>query len=205
MKLSGFIVLALFASLASAQLPPRWFDPLPDLREFLQLTDAQIRTILSNNDDYNRWSAEKQMRIRQVQTEIVQETAKQVLEPNALGMRYAEIETICREMKERLEADRNRNLATLNMEQRAKLKVLEDAMKLAPAISQAQYGNLLGGFTYAPPVLTSSGNRIGIGGVIGGIVGGGVFGCYSPFPVGVGGVGDFTFTPGQAAQPRQSQ
>ena len=91
-------MLALFASSAEAQ-PGRWFDPLAQVKQFLQLSDSQLQTILSNNDEYNRWSFEKQARIRQVQSEIAEETARQPLDPSALGIRYAEVESICREMR----------------------------------------------------------------------------------------------------------
>ncbi len=65
-----------FSSLAftlSAQQNP-FFAPLVQVKQFFQLSDPQLRTILMNNDEYNRWSFEKQNRIRQVQTEIVEET-----------------------------------------------------------------------------------------------------------------------------------
>ncbi|HWQ53958.1 MAG TPA: hypothetical protein VN442_09745 [Bryobacteraceae bacterium] len=35
-------------------------------KEFLQLSDSQLETILANNGEYNRFSQEKQTRIRQV-------------------------------------------------------------------------------------------------------------------------------------------
>ncbi|MCL5745913.1 MAG: hypothetical protein M1541_18640, partial [Acidobacteria bacterium] len=48
---------------------------------------------------YNGWSMEKQNRIRQVQSEIADETAKEDLDPGAIGIRYAEIEAICRDLR----------------------------------------------------------------------------------------------------------
>jgi len=115
------------------------------------------------------------------------------LDPNALGIRYPEIESICREMKHRANEYRTRNLDVLNQDQKAKLKVLEDAMKLAPVISEAQFGNLIGGYSSAPSTFT--GNSTGIGGsLIGGIIGG-ASGCYLPFPVGLIRAGDFNSPP----------
>jgi hypothetical protein len=115
------------------------------------------------------------------------------LDPNALGNRYAEIETICREMKNQATAYQKKNTDVLTDPQKAKVKVLEDAVKLAPVISEAQYGNLIGGFTSAPYAFTSSSMGIG-GSVIGGIIGS-VSGCYSPFPTVVVRTGDFTSAP----------
>lgn len=181
MKLSLLGTLLLFAASAWAQSNPWFYQPLAQATEFLHLSDAQLQAILTNNDAYNRWASEKQTRIRQVQTEIADETSKEPLDPNALGIRYAEIGSICREMKDRANQHRTRNMDVLSQDQKAKLKVLEDAMKLAPVISEAQYGNLMGGFTSAPYAFTST--SIGIGGsVIGGIIGP-ANGCYLPFPV----------------------
>jgi hypothetical protein len=146
-----------------------WAQPLSQVQQFLQLSDSQLQTILTNNDDYNRWSGDKQNRIRQVQTEIADETRKSPLDPNALGIRYAEIETICREMKDRANESRTQNIGVLNQDQKSKLKILDDALKLAPVISDAQFGNLIGGLTFAPSGFTSS--SIGYGGLLnGGVV-----------------------------------
>ncbi len=194
MKLSFSATVVLFAGSAWAQTNPFYsFQPLGQVKQFLQLSDSQLQTILTNNDDYNRWSAEKQSRIRQVQSELADETAKAPLEPYALGIRYAEIETICRQMKERANEYRTRNIDALNQDQKAKLKVLEDAMKLAPIISEAQYGNLAGGLTSAPYAFSGTSTSIG-GSVIGAIIGP-VNGCYLPFPVGVVRTGGFTSGP----------
>ena len=76
--------------------------------------------------------------------------SKSPLDPNVLGIRFAEVESICRQMRDRANEYLTRNMTVLNQDQNAKLKVLEEALKLAPVISQAQYGNLIGGFTTAP-------------------------------------------------------
>src|SRR5258706_16267123 len=131
MKLFPSATFVLLATSAWAQ-PDQWFyQPLGQVKEFLKLSDSQVQAILANNDEYNRWSFEKQNRIGQVQTEIVEETAKERLDPNALGIRYAEVESICREMKDRANEYYTRNIGVLNSDQKAKLKILEDAIKLA--------------------------------------------------------------------------
>jgi len=111
------LAVLLAAVPAAAQL--RWFEPLVQLKQFLQLTDSQLQTILMNNDEYNRWSSEKQNRIFQVQTGIFEETVKSLLDANAIGVRYVEIETICREMTEHANLVRARNLDGLNQDQKA--------------------------------------------------------------------------------------
>ena len=140
-----------------------------------------MQTILADNDDYNRFTADKQNRIRQVQTEIADETGKSTLDPNALGIRYAEIEGICREMRDKAATSQKQNLAVLNDVQKSRLNILSDALKLAPVISDAQSGNLLGGSTFAPYGFTSISNGLA-GFLLGGVIGP-AYGCSLPFPV----------------------
>jgi hypothetical protein len=181
MKLSIPSLLLLIVASAWAQPNPWFYQPLAQVKDFLQLSDSQLQTILTNNDAYNLFANTKQTRISQLQTEIATETAKDSLDPVALGVRYAEIETICREMKDQAVTDQKRNTDILSDPQKAKLQVLQDAMKLVPVISDAQYGNLIGAFTYAPPFFTSTSGTTS-GSVIGGIIGP-ANGCYLPFPV----------------------
>lgn len=198
------MVIALFAASAWAQPNPFFYQPLGQVKEFLQLSDSQVQTILGNNDEYNRWTAEKQTRIRQVQNEIAGETGKEQLDPSALGVRYAEIETICREMKDRATEYRTRNTDALNPDQKARLKVLEDALKLAPIIAEAQYGNLVGGLTSAHYAFTSAFMSIGGSVLTGGVIGP-ISGCYLPFPsIGVrtGSLSGATSLPGNRAPAR---
>src|SRR5574341_70699 len=70
------------------------------LRLFLELTDAQVELIGNLNADFARLVGTRSRRIRQVQEEIADETAKQPLDPLALGLRYAETETIRRQLVE---------------------------------------------------------------------------------------------------------
>ena len=178
MKIRILILLAAVLPVGSAwaQLPPIFFQPLAQIKQFLQLSDAQLQTILADNDDFNRFSADKQNRIRQVQTEIADETGKSPLDPNALGIRYAEIEGICREIKDKAATSQKQNLAVLSDVQKSRLNILSDALKLAPVISEAQYGNLIPyGFGF------SSSN--GYAGFLLGGVTSFANGCSLPFPV----------------------
>jgi len=194
MKLSFVAALLLLCASLGAQTDPRFYQPLGQVKDFLQLSDGQVQTILTNNDEYNRWASEKQSRIGQVQSEIAEETAKDPLEPSALGVRHAEVETICREMKDRAQENRSRNLAVLTQDQTAKLKVLEEAMNLAPTISQAQSGNLIGGLSYVPLFFTSNSGPFGMtGSVIGGIIGP-ANGCRAPVPTAAFRFGNFSST-----------
>ncbi|MFB3826995.1 MAG: hypothetical protein ACE15B_09505 [Bryobacteraceae bacterium] len=148
------------------------------LRDHLGLTAAQVQSLNRVNLEYNRFVVEKQFRMAQVQREINEETQRQQLDAMALGLRYVEQESIRRELRDRLEKTRRDAVAVLNDAQRAKLKILEDAMKLRQLIEQAQCENLLvppegqpifagviraGDFTSGMPI---SGIGCGIGGLI---------------------------------------
>ncbi len=190
-----FLVLAsvtVSVGSAWAQLPPVRYYPLSQVQQFLGLSDSQLQTILANNDFYNQFSSEKQSRNQQVQTEIADETGKSPLDPHALGIRYAEIETICREMKDKAASSQQQNISVLNDAQKSKLNVLSDALKLVPIISEAQNGNLMVSSTSAPYGFTSSSQGYAaflLGGVIGP-----VNGCSLPFPVAPFRSGDFAGT-----------
>jgi hypothetical protein len=146
MKLSFSATLLLIGASAWAQ-PNPFYGVLPhqQLQEFLQLTDSQVNAILEANRQYSEWAFEKQRRIADVQREIAEETAKSPLDPMALGVRYAEVETICREVMDRVTELEKANVNLLTDAQKAKLKTLEDALRLFPAITQAQSARLLGG------------------------------------------------------------
>jgi hypothetical protein len=130
--------------------------PLDRVRAFLQLSDGQAETIYRNNDEYNSFSLEKQARIARVQTEIYNESGRDSLDPMALGVRYVEIELICRDLTDKAKRLREQNLAALTPGQVEKLKALEAAVSLAPTGSEAQYANLLGELSPAPFNLNTS-------------------------------------------------
>lgn len=182
------VLIAMCGAISAQVLFPGRVVLLGQLRTYLQLTDTQAAQILANNDEYNRWTSEKQVRVYQVQTEIALETAKSPLDPNALGIRYAEIETICREIHARASEYRTKNLNVLTAEQKAKLKVLEDAMNLAPIIADAQNGNLLGNAGSYSPFYTANGG----GGLLGAFLSAPLPGCQPTVPTTAFRNGDFS-------------
>jgi len=156
----------------------------PQMKAYLGLTDAQMTQIVINLNDYSRLVTQRQQRMSQVQSEIQRETAKSPLDPAALGIRYAEIETICRNVKDEAVAAQNRNLAVLTDAQKAKLKVLDDAYKLLPIITEAQSAGVL-----APPGPYSPFSGLIFGGILSGAV---LPGCQQPLTVPVVRTGDFS-------------
>src|SRR3954453_4634177 len=141
-KIPIFLALLLSAVCISAEAQPA----LPQLKAYLALTDAQISQIGQNLTQYSQLANQRQQRMFQVQGEIQQETAKSRLDPMALGMRYAEIEAICRNVKDEGVAAQNRILALLTDAQKAKVKILHDPYSLWPIIAEAQNAGVL-----APP------------------------------------------------------
>ena len=117
---------------------------LSQLRPFLQLTEGQARQILTNNEEFNRWAGDKQERIFNVQQEINTEYEREQIDAAALGVRYAEIALICREVGRRIPEFQKRNRDVLTDAQRTRLKVIDEAIALMPAINEAQAANLAG-------------------------------------------------------------
>jgi hypothetical protein len=118
-------------------------QPLSQVRQYLGLTDDQVNAILQNNNDYNTFSFQQQDQIGQAQSQIAVETAKDTLDPMAIGVLYANVETICRGLRAKAASSLQQNIAVLTDAQQLKLNALNDAMKLIPTISEAQSGNLL--------------------------------------------------------------
>jgi hypothetical protein len=157
-------------------LPIRPFTFPETLRAYLGLTESQAVRIAEQNALVDSWSQTRSQRIWQVQAERAEESAKDPLNPGALGVRYAEVEAIRREIAERNKKLIVENLAVLTPAQMLKFKALEEALKLIPRADEAKSVKLMedtcaaGG--YASLLLG------GIGGV------GGGFG-YTPYPCGI--------------------
>jgi hypothetical protein len=165
---------------------------LGEIRTYLALTDEQVAKMQRQIDDYSRWAALRQRRMSEVQLEIAVETAKTPLDPAALGVRYAEVEAIRREIAERGDALVPANVAVLTEAQKVKLKALEEALKLVSTGDQAKVLKLLpedcsgarfglgvsGGFIFDP---------VGSGAGVSIPVFGGTTGCSAAFLLGPGG------------------
>jgi hypothetical protein len=170
------LIFIIPASSQTTTLPPPQ-QPLSQVREFLGLTDVQVSAILQNNSLYNRFSFEQQAQIRNAQAQIAVETAKDQLDPMALGTLYAGIESACRELRDKATSSQQQNISVLTDAQKAKLNMLSDAMKLIPTISEAQFGNLLESAGSPPYAFTTSSSFVSTPSGFSGVPG-----CASPFP-----------------------
>ena len=113
------------------------------MKTYLELTTSQASALNQINGDYQALVERKQLRMAQVSQEITEETAKDPLDPMGLGVRYAELEAIRRELKDELGRVRVKARAVLTPAQAAKLKALEDAAKLKPVVDASICANLI--------------------------------------------------------------
>ena len=117
--------------------------PPSSLAEYLALTGEQKEAIAANNAAYTRASLLKQNRLAQVEQEIREETGRDPLSAGALGVRYVEIETACRELADEGRKTRDRNLALLTEAQKTRIKALEEALRLLPLAQESQGAGLV--------------------------------------------------------------
>ncbi|MBM3787365.1 MAG: hypothetical protein FJW30_23650 [Acidobacteria bacterium] len=160
MRLVVFSLLT--ASLPAQILPVPFPRPFREIEQFLQLTREQMDRINRNSAEFDRWNREKQLRSFTVSREIAEETAAEPLNPSALGLRYAELEAIRREVTDREKKLIADNFAVLTEAQKVRFKALEEAIKLQPVIDEARAIRLLANDCAVPA---------GFGGVIRGGLG----------------------------------
>lgn len=107
---------------------PRGYDD-PGLVKYLGLSDAQDARIR----ELNRYG-DALGRMFTVTKEIVEETGREPVDPEALGVRYAELEALRRGMTERRRETQGAILAVLTPTQRVKFEALQEAARLRPLI-----------------------------------------------------------------------
>jgi hypothetical protein len=121
----------------------------PELKQYLALSDDQVTKINTLNSQLNSFWSTKFERQIQVQSEIAEWTAKEALDSLALGLRYAELEAIRRELDDQQKKTVSQIQALLTMEQKAKLAVLQQALTLYSTACSGLSQNLL-----SPPIPT---------------------------------------------------
>ena len=134
----------------------------PELVSYLQLTPQQVTDMGKIQADWAAFQSSRYQRMSQVQIEISQETQKSPLDPMALGLRYAEVESIRRELAKENGAVGERMRGLLTDAQKNKVKTLEEAMKLLPVISQAQCAQLLQSASVTTPWNDTAGFLLGV-------------------------------------------
>jgi len=118
---------------------------VPSLIEYLDLSGAQITRLRQNATEYNRFYVEKAARYAQVSRELVEENAREVLDPLGLGQRYVEQEAICRELRTAYDQNYEKNLTVMTVAQKAKLSALDTVATNAGLAYSAASNNLIEG------------------------------------------------------------
>ena len=161
-----WLIAPLLTAVAVAQPPVSLFPG--SLKTYLQLTDSQVQQINSLNLGYDQFSAQKQVRIAQVRSDIVAKTAADPLDPLALGVRYAEIEAINRDLSDKQTELRANIGKALTAAQQPRLQALGVAQSRIPLEAEAECQNLL------PPAHNQASVSAVFAPSIGGIMIGGV-------------------------------
>ena len=119
------------------------------VRNFLSLSDEQVAGITGLQAAFSSLYAHKQSRIADVQVEIRDLTAQASPDAAALGIRYAELGGISRELTDADMQTRTAARALLTAAQQTKLQSVLDASKLASFLMPAESCHFL-----APPAGT---------------------------------------------------
>jgi hypothetical protein len=146
-----WLALGVSVSMAQTILPIPLFPV--QLKEYIGLSDDQINQIEAVRAQFASFQQVRLLRQYQLQAEIATEIAKTAPDPLALGVRYAEIESIRRALQTQQAATVTQTQAILNAGQRAKLIVLQQTLVLYSTACSAVDQNLIN-----PPVIPFAGN-----------------------------------------------
>ncbi|MCC6395009.1 MAG: hypothetical protein IT167_30735 [Bryobacterales bacterium] len=140
----ALVLLCCFAAAIPAQAPQPAVPPVPDaLRQYFDLSPDQVDALARLNDGFDHAAYPLRQRMAQLEQEIASLTAEAVPDPMALGVRYAEMEAIRRQLKDNLGKLRADARGTMTDEQRARLDRLDEAVRLQSVITQAGCFRLL--------------------------------------------------------------
>ncbi len=115
------------------------------VRDYLTLTEAQIASIYAASAAYNDFYARRQNRLMELRLEIQDLTSRGNTDPIPLGLRYAEMAQIGRDLDVKSAQLRDAARTVLTAAQTVKLKALQDAQAVleSNAVNYAVGCNLL--------------------------------------------------------------
>jgi hypothetical protein len=145
------ILLALVPALLPAQNPmpgpgdqmPIRLPIYPQLTKYLNLSTEQVVELARIEVRWQQYINAKTRRVGEVDREIRQITQAPSVDAPALGVRYAELEAICREARDTDNNIQAEARKLLNDAQRAKLTGLEQAYALLPVVGEADAAHLM--------------------------------------------------------------
>ena len=103
----------------------------PSAAEYLGLTTDQVKLFTQKRNEYMAWRVQLTTRLSTVREEIGQELAREPQDALAIGLRYAELETIGREYAARTRATITDHQALLQANQASRLESLLTAERLS--------------------------------------------------------------------------
>lgn len=141
------LLAALPAALAQNPSPgdmrPNILPEFPQLSKYLELKPDQVFALGRARIEWQVYLSVKALRVAAVQEEIRQLTEAASVDAPALGVRYAELEAICREARDTDAKTQTALRKSLTDAQRAKLAALEQAYALLPVIAEADTALLI--------------------------------------------------------------
>ncbi len=120
------------------------------LQKYLNLTPQQSTTLQQLQTAYESYAQKEQVRINQLNQEIQSIFSTPSPDPNQLGPRYLELETIRRDMLARIATVQQQSMAQLTAAQLALIAPLDTAMDLQPLVNDGQCALLLDTLQYYP-------------------------------------------------------
>lgn len=139
MKLLSLLIPAFAAAVAFAQ------PPVNELKNFLNLTDAQVTSIRESNRSAMQANRDLAEKIRANRESLRALNSQSNPDAAAVGRLVLEGREYARQIAESRAKSRETALTFLSAEQKTKLKTLEEAMQLRGEVAAAQRLNLIGG------------------------------------------------------------
>jgi len=154
LKTQIMIVMATAASLLAQRPGPPREPSLDALKTYLNLTDSQVQGLQQIQQQERQANRTTMQTIRQNQANLDSLMKNGAADPAAVGKLMVENQTLQSSMSKTHESFSAQAANTLTVDQKAKLKTLQDALALMPAIHQAMGAGLL-----APPQGAESATR----------------------------------------------
>ena len=113
------------------------------LRQYLELTFAQVTALTDLGTQLNQFQMAKAQRMAQVQRELADEMQRESPDPMALGQRHLELEVIRREITREQQRSAEQIQQIFTPAQRTKIAALQEVLRQYPLACEAMQRNLV--------------------------------------------------------------